>query len=380
MNPSNRLRIETVRTARQRADFYRVRRELIRGEPAAVLPLRKMEWAFLDPTVHPFYQHARREVFLAYRGNQPVGRIAAIVDDLHNQHYQDRLGFFGFFESPPDQEIANRLLSAAAEYLVSEGSDQVRGPMNPSMKGEFGVLVEGHETSPRLMMAHTPKYYADLLEDFGFETVKRFFAFNLDIPNDPEWPARTSRMQALSDRILARFPDLRIESATQANVEQRLYEINTIGNHIRSVGWGFVPLTPEELTYMVTQLRRVIDPRGVVSAYYKDELVGYVVTVPDVNWAIKRAKGPFDWVRLVQMPRLLKKIRQCRLIAIGTHPDFRRKGIATLLTKRMFDISPDYDRWEFGWIAEDNLPSIGILESAVPLIRYRTYHVYQKSL
>ncbi|MFN9750757.1 MAG: N-acetyltransferase, partial [Planctomycetota bacterium] len=167
MSPLNRLRIETVRTARQRSDFYRVRREIYRSDPAAVIPFRKMEWSFLNPSVHPFYLHARREVFLAYEGNRPVGRIAAIVDDLHNQHYADRLGFFGFFECPPDQEVADRLLNAAADYLVSQGRDQVRGPMNPSMKGEFGVLVEGHQHAPRVMMAHTTNYYAQLLETFG---------------------------------------------------------------------------------------------------------------------------------------------------------------------------------------------------------------------
>ncbi|MFN9365495.1 MAG: GNAT family N-acetyltransferase [Planctomycetota bacterium] len=380
MSPLNRLRIETVRTARQRSDFYRVRREIYRSDPAAVIPFRKMEWSFLNPSVHPFYLHARREVFLAYEGNRPVGRIAAIVDDLHNQHYADRLGFFGFFECPPDQEVADRLLNAAADYLVSQGRDQVRGPMNPSMKGEFGVLVEGHQHPPRVMMAHTTNYYAQLLETFGFETVKRFHAYSLDVANDPDWGNKVARMRALSDRICARFPDLKVEPATKANVEQRLYEINTIGNHIRSVGWGFVPLTSEELTYMVNQLRRVIDPRAVVTAHYKNELVGYVVTVPDVNWAIKRTKGPYDWLRFAQMPRLLKKIRQCRLIAIGVHPDFRRKGINTVLTKKMFDITNDYDHWEFGWIAEDNTASIGALSSAVPLDRYRVYHVYQRAL
>ena len=140
-------------------------------------------------------------------------------------------------------------------------------------------------------------------------------------------------------------------------------------------------MTDAELNYMVKQLRRVIDPRAVVSAYYKDELVGYVVTAPDVNWAIKRARGPFDWMRMVQLPLLLKKIRQCRLIAIGVHPDFRRKGIMSVLTRRMFDLAAkDYRHWEFGWIAEDNLASIGALASSVALDRYRTYHVYQKAL
>ena len=381
MNQSNHLRIETVRSARQRADFYRVRKGLYANDPSAVIPLRRMEWAFLDPAVHPFYGHARREVFVAYRGNRPVGRIAAIVDDLHNEHYQDKVGFFGFFETPPEPEVAELLLNTASDYLIAQGREHVRGPMNPSMKGEFGVLVEGHDFTPRIMMAHTPKYYADLLEQFGFEVIKRFFAYSYDIIGDTNWDYNYGRICEISDRICARFPDLRIEAATHANVEERLLEINTIGNHIRSVGWGFVPMTDDELAYMVRQLRRVIDPRAVVSAYYQDQLVGYVVTAPDVNWAIKRAKGPADWIRMIQLPRLLKKIRQCRLIAIGTHPDFRRKGIMTVLTRKMFDLAAnDYKHWEFGWIAEDNLSSIGALASSVALDRYRVYHVYQRAL
>lgn len=380
MNRSNDLHIEPVRTRRQQHDFYRVKRELYRNDPAAVIPLRRMEWNFLDPARHPFYQHAAREVFVAYRGRRAIGRVAAIIDHLHNQHYADRLGCFGFFESPEDPEVARCLLDAARDWLRTQGCENFRGPLNPSMKGEFGVLVDGHQHSPRLLMAHTPPYYDALLQGQGLAVIKRFLAYSYAPPLDPDWNERYGQLIAVSEKIQSRFPDLRIEPANSRNVEQRLIEVNTIGNRIRSVGWGFVPLTDDELNYMVGQLKRVIRPDMVVTAYYRDRLVGYLVTVPDVNWAIHRSRGSADWIRWLQLPWWLTRIRQCRLIAVGVDPEFRKKGIVTLMTKRMFDRHVDFDHWEFGWIDEDNLASISALGAAVPLTPYRTYHLYQQSL
>ena len=380
MSLSNDLRIECVRTAKHRADFFRVKRDLYRNDPAAVIPFRSMEWRFLDSTAHPFYEHAEREVFVAYRGRKPIGRIAAIIDRMHNEHYQEQMGFFGFFESPNDSLTAEALIKTATDFLRQKGCQSIRGPMNPSMKGEFGVLVEGHEHPPRVMMAHTPAYYHDLLVGLGFDVVKRFFAFNFDWMNIDGWQQRFEHLGDSCARIQKRFPDLKLERATAKNVESRLREINGIGNRIRSVGWGFVPLTEAELDYMVLQMKRVIRPDLVVSAYYHGQLVGYIVNIPNVNWAIKRTVGPWDWLRMLQMPFWMKRIPQCRLIALGVDPEWRRKGIAALLTKSMTDLTPQFKLWEFGWIAEDNLPSMSALDRALPLVRYKTYHVYEKPI
>lgn len=375
------LTIRTVASRRERADFHQVKRDHYRADPAAVIPLKSMEWLQLDEVRHPFYQHARRQVWVAYRGRRPLGRVVAVVDDLHNSHHQERMGFFGFFESPDDPEVARLLLDTAFGWLRDEGCDRVRGPVNPSMKSEFGVLLEGHEHPPFVMMGHSPRYYDGLLTGYGLRPAKQFFSFLTDRVADYDaGMKRFARLGELCLRLNERFPDLVIRSATRTTLEPMLRDINRIGNVIRSRGWGFVPLTEAELDFNVGQLKRVIDPQTVIGAYLDGRLVGYNISIPNVNWALKKCWGLRDWIRLPQLAWWLRRIPEVRLIAIGVDPEIRAKGISALVTKSMTDLWVNYSRWEFGWIAEDNLPSMDALDRALPLHRYKTYQVYEASL
>ncbi len=374
-------RLERVDCARRRADFSKVRRHLYRQLPAAVFPLRRMEWSLLDPTQHPFYEHARREVWVAYDGRRPVGRIAAIVDDLHNAYYQDRLGFFGFFESPDDPNCASALLDTARDWLQQQGRDALRGPVCPSMKGEFGVLVQGHEYPPYIMMGYSPPYYDSLLQGQGLLPVKRFYSFVVNWQRDGETiMANQQVLTEVSQRVQQRYPELSIRSATRSNVDSLLREINRIGNTIRSRGWGFVPLTEAELDYMVRQIRRIIRPETIIAAYWNDRLVGYNVTIPNVNWALRRTWGNWDWFRVPQLLYWLPRTPQVRLIAVGVDPEIRAKGIATLLTKAMVDLGSQFEEWEFGWIDEANVASLSTLRRAVPMDQSKIYQLYEQQL
>lgn len=375
------LRISEVLSRRDRNHFYRVRCHLYRNDPHAVIPLQRMEWLQLDDGKHPFYEHARRKVWLAWRGNQPVGRIAAMVDDLHNSHYSERTGFFGFFEAPDDPAVAKLLLDTAASWLRREGCETVRGPVSPSMKGEFGVLVEGHEYPPFILMAHTPAYYDGLLREWGLEPAKRFHAFQyVPAEDNHEALVRFARLGEVCERIQARFPEFSVRQATQQTLAPMLREINRIGNVIRSRGWGFVPLTEAELDFNVAQLRRILNPRTVVGAYLDGRMVGYNVSIPNVNWAIRRCSGKSDWFRLPQLLYWLRRIPEVRCLAVGVDPEIRARGISALVTKTMTDQWDQYERWEFGWIAEDNLASMDALDRALPLRRYKTWQVYEASL
>jgi len=372
------LRIETVESRRQRADFYRVKCDLYRNDPHAVIPLKRMEWSLLDSEKHPFFEHARRQVWVAYRGKRPVGRVAAIVDDLFNTHHSNRTGFFGFFDSPDDPEVAELLMSTASDWLRDEGCNVMRGPMNPSMKSDFGVLIEGHSQPPFVMMAHTHGYYDGLLQQQGMLPIRRFYSFltELDAQAD-EAKIRFAKLGSVYDRVLKRFPELSVRTATQKTLDAMLRDINRIGNVVRSKGWGFVPLTESELDYMVSQLRRIIDPMTVIGAYMGDQMVGYNVTIPNVNWALKKCWGRADWIRIPQLLYWLKRIPEVRDIALGVDPEIRAKGISTLVTKRMTDEWHRFSRWEFGWVDEDNLPSMDALQRCLPLRRYKTYQVYE---
>ena len=372
------LQVIPVSTRRHRNDFFALRRTLYKDSPAFVFPLDSMARLQLDTDKHPFYQHAQREMFMAYVDNKPVGRVAAIIDQMQQTHNQNRIGCFGFFESIDDQTVVNALLSAAESWLAERGCDQIRGPMGPSMKGEFGVLVDGHQESPMIMTAYNFARYRDQLLKYGFEQVREFHCYNFFSNNPPE--EQWARLFKSRDKIFARFPQLSFRSVEAATFEKTMRDINDLGNQVRSEGWGFVPLTDAELAFMIKNLRRVIRYDMIHVAYWDDRLVGYIVNIPDVNWALRNTKGKWDILRMLQLPRLLKKCPQTRVIALGVDQDFRTKGIAMLLIARLVEKFKAFDEWEFSWVDSENKKSIRAIARALPLLKTRTYQLFQKPI
>jgi GNAT superfamily N-acetyltransferase len=375
------LTIETVQSSRQWDDFFSLKRAIYRHDPAAVIPLRKMERLQVDRERNAFYQHAQMEAFICYRDGQPVGRIAAIVDQLHQQYHQDDVGFFGFFEAIDDQLVVHRLVSTATVWLQQRGCRAIRGPVNPSMKSDFGVLVEGHSFPPAIMMGHSPARYDQQLEAEGFAVVKSFYAFHIVFSEKrSEIEPKIAALQKSNSRFIQRFPKLTFRQVSASNYESTLREINELGNRVRSVGWGFVPLTPEELDFMIKSLRQVIRFDMIHVAYWEDRLVGYIVNIPDANWALQRTIGRWDWLRMMQLPFLIRRTPKTRVIALGVDEEFRTKGIAMLLINRLTDLCEQFDEWEFSWVQEDNLKSIRAIGRALPLNRTKTYRLYQKPI
>lgn len=379
------LEVQVVESKKQWKQFFDLRRTIYRDDPNAVFPLRFMERSMLDTEKHPFYQHAIRQPFLCLKNGQPVGRIVAVKDHLHNEHYSDKVGFFGFFESPDDQSIADALLNEARKWLRAHGCDTMRGPVNPSMKADFGVLVQGHHDPPFIMMAHTPAYYQRLLHSAGLETVRTFNAYLYDKPKTiKDAQGKTPDLLAVREKILKKYPQITFASATKANLESTLKKINLIGNEIRSEGWGFVPMTEAELNFMVKQVKRVIRPEMVMVAWWEGEVAGYIVCVPDINWALQRAKGKADWIRLPQFLYWMQKTNRTRLIAVGAQKKYRKRGIGTLLSIQMHligvDLTSQFDYWEFSWIDAENIASIRNMQRTIPCEHHKTLHLYEQPL
>ena len=373
--------VVTVASRAHWKDFFQVRREIYRDDPAAVIPLKSMEALQLDARKHPFYLHAAREAFVCYRDGQPVGRIAAIKDDLHNEHYADRVGFFGFFECCNDQQIANLLIETAANWLATKGCTAMRGPVNPSMKSDFGVLVEGHSIPPYVMMGHTPLYYDRLLTEAGFSVAQRFFAFRFQTSEDSEaGDAKWRKIDRTINNIHKRYPKLKFRSVDESNYAATLRDINELGNQVRRLNYGFVPLTDAELDFMIAQMRRIIRLDMIHAAYWEDQLVGFIVNIPDLNWALRKTRGSWDWLRMIQLGYWIRKTPRTRVIALGVHEDFRKKGIAIVLIKALYDCKDEYEQWEFSWVVEDNVQSIGVITATLPLIRHKTYQLYEKPI
>ena len=375
------MSVRRVETKRDWNRFFSFRRELYRDDPNVVFPLNFMERTMLDPNKHPFYQHATREAFLAEKSGKIVGRIVAIKDDMHNEQYNDSVGFFGFFECVDDSDVAGELVAAAAAWLKDQGCDSIRGPVNPSMKSDFGVLIDGHDEPPYVMMAHSPRYYEKLLIDNGFETIREFNAYYYDTKaRRKEALEVESQQEQQRKKIFSRYPQLKIGNVDRANFESTLRQINELGNSVRKEGWGFVPLTEAELEFMIKQLKKVLDPKTMLTAYWEDKLVGYCINVPDVNWALRQAKGKYDWLRIPQFLFWSRFNVRGRIIALGADAAYRHRGVGILLSTEMRyrGIRSHLHKWEFSWIDSENTASIRATGRTMPLEHYKTYRLYQQ--
>ena len=380
------LSVQPVRSRRDWSDFFGLRRLIYKHDPGMVYPLASIERAMIDPKRHPFYQHAEFKAFNCYRGKTAVGRIAAIQDHLHNDHYQDRLGFMGFFESTDDLDVAKSLMDVASNWLRDRGCDRVRGPMNPSMKSEFGILVEGFGIPPAVMMSYSPPYYDKLVTDCGFEKSMDFFAYLFDRDDEHQRQVFEDQQESLDNaarKIYDRYPELEVRGCRKHELGVVLSEINQLANSVRHDEWGFVPMTDAELKYSAHQVQRVIRPDMVLTVHWSGRLVGYCVSIPDVNMALYRTWGKSDLVRLPQFLYQLRKIDRTRLVAVGVDPEFRKRGAAPLLSIEMIRRglpATKLSKWEFSWICENNIKSIRNMQRAIPVKKYKVYRLYDKAL
>jgi GNAT superfamily N-acetyltransferase len=344
-----------------------------------------MERQLLDTDAHPFYETASREVFICYDDkNKPVGRIVAIKDDLHNDFTKDKLGFFGFYEvieNADSSAIHESLMTTAIAWLKERGCDSIRGPVNPSMKSEFGIVVEGNHVPPSIMLAHTPARYDELMQNNGFEVAKSFHAFHSTktehhYRSEEEW----AKLASSREKIEKRFPQLKMRTVDKNNFEQTFREINTLANEVRTDDWGYVPFTDSELQFMVKSLRQIVRFDMIHVAYWDEELVGYIVNIPDVNWALRKTIGTWDWIRLPQLLFWLKRTPRTRVFLLGVKKEYRNRGVSTSLIKRLVDKRLEYDEWEFSWVEEDNLRSMRAIARAAKVEKFKTFRIYEKPI
>ena len=375
---STDLRITEVKTAEQWQVFHQLKVDLYQDDPVAINPLKSIENIKLSEA-SPFFAHATRTAWICFDGDRCIGRVVGIVDRLHNDYNQDKLGFFGFFECVDNVDAARLLLDHAAGWLKEQGCDGMRGPMSPSMKGEMGVLIDGFEYPPTIMMAHSRPWYASLLEACGLDVVKSFYAFRF-ISDDPQHAKKFVKMDQFEERVMKRYPELRFEQISRENFAHSVHEVVKLGNEVRKNGWGFVPSTTEEIDAMIKNLGPIIRHEAFLVAYYGDEMVGYVISIPDVNWAFGKTIGKWEWLRKIQLLYWLRRIPRARIIALGASEKFRKKGIGMLLIKGLVDRRAVFKEWEMSWVLEDNINSLRAIDRTVNLDRYKTYQVFEKSL
>lgn len=340
--------------------------------------MRRDVSALLSRRKNPFFEHADAEYFLAERGDEVVGRIAAISNRLHNETHGDRVGFFGFFESVNDQAVADALFAAADGWCRARGHDVVRGPASFSVNDECGLLVDGFASPPTIMMPHNPPYYVDLVERAGFAKARDLLVYQggaMDhyIPV-PERLARGTELIRQRQGITLRPLDMKRFEADVGRIKQ-------IYNAAWEKNWGFVPMTEHEIDHLAAQFKPVVIPEIVPFAEKDGQTIGFGIVLPDLNEVFRHSRSG----RLLPLlPRLLwtlktRRFHRARIILLGILPEYRGKGIDAMLYHWIWTRCGELGiTWgEAGWILEDN-PAMNAGLEKMTFRVYKTYRLYDR--
>jgi hypothetical protein len=357
-------------------DFIDLPWSLYAEYPRWVPPLKKEVRRLLDPRRHPFWSSAERQLFLARRGSQVVGRIAGIIDRRYNEFHGEQMGIWGFFECADDPAAAATLFSAVETWARRKGMAFVRGPLNPSTNYEVGLLVEGFDYPPALMMPYNPPYYSRLVESCGFAKEKDLLAFLIDGDYRlPEW------MDSMAGRI-ARKKGIQIRLIRPKDYDAEFALIREIYNDSWSANWGFVPLSDEEMRDIQKSVKSFADPDLAFFIYYEDEPAAVCVIFPDINPLLKRLNGRIGLSGLLKALLYSRKINGLRLLMFGVKEKYRQLGVPMLAFHHIYEVvrkKRKYQYLEMGWTLEDNeaINTLAVEASAKP---YKRYRIFSKSL
>ncbi len=336
--------------------------------------LRRDARALVDRRRNPTYQHAERELFVARHGDRVVGRIAAIHDRLHLETHGDGAGFFGFFEAVDDQAVASCLFDAAAEWLRGRGLRTLRGPMNPSINDEVGILVDGFSTPSVLMMPHNPPGYPRLLEAAGFCKAKDVLAFQNTHTTLPE------RLIAATDLARRRYGVV-CRPLRMKHFAEEVGRVKQLFNAGWQKNWGYRPLTEAEVDYLAAQLKPLVVPELVAFAEREGEPVGFVAAIPDFNVALRQNPSGRLFPGILKVLWASRRIHRLRVLLLGMLPEWQGKGIDAVLYRHVWEEGrkKGFDWAEAGWILEDNQPMInGLLRMGFEV--YKTYRIYERPI
>ena len=365
-----------VRRVSSRADFRRYLdfpRRVYRGDPNWVEPLRMDTKEKLDVRKHPFFEHAEREIFLAWRGDEVVGRVAAILDRNHNSFHDESVVFFGQYECLDDTDAARALLDAAADWGRERGMTVLRGPVNLSLNDECAFLVDGFDSPPVVMMPYNPRYYLDQMDRCAMAKAKDLYAFlfTSDAVSAPDIEQMAARIRA-ETRAVCRTIDLKDWKAEALRV-QAIYNGGWVKN------WGFVPWTQAEMEHTVKTLKTLADPNLVVFAEVDGKPVGFGFGLPNFNEILIKLHGrllPFGIFRLLLGKR---KIRSLRSPVFGVLREYHHTGVAQLLAiegiRRAW--ARGFDWCELSWQLEDNT-AVNRFAEKFGGRRYKTYRIYER--
>ena len=373
---SDKIEIVPVSSHRDVKKFVTFPWKVYKNDPVWVPPLISQQKEMLNKKKHPFYEHSEADFWLAKRGNEIVGTIATILNNRHNQIHNENIGFFGFFETLEDYEVAEALLDHAMNWAKSRNLDALRGPESFSQNEVCGLLVDGFDTPPVIMMAHNPPYYQGFIEKYGFKKAMDLWAWYMDANSMP-----------FSDRVLRAVDYLKKRSRftfrkiNKKDFKNEVAKVKIIYNQAWEKNWGFVPLTDHEIDHIAKELIQIIDEDLVYFAELDGEPVGFSLACPDINQALIHLNGRFFPVGIFKLLYYARKINRLRVIIMGVLPQYRHLGIDSIFYVETYRraLEKGYNWGEFSWILENNVPMNTALKNIGAKI-YKTYRIYQKDV
>ncbi len=363
--------IRSVESKRDLDRFIKFQWSIYDGNPVWVPPLLMDRRKILDKQRNPFYKHAEAEFLIAERNGTMVGRIAAIVNHNHNAEHRDKVGFFGFFESIDDAAVSTALFDRAKAFLKSRGMNVMRGPANPSVNDDWGLLVDGFQYSPTVLMPYNPGYYATLIEKYGFNKTKDLFAYYLT-----QEKFYTDKMERVHKRLIERH-SMTFRTLDMKRYHEEVQVVKTIYNKAWAENWGAVPMTDEEIDALAADLKPVVEPELILFLEMHNKTIGFSLSIPDINIALRYNRKGRLLPGLARMFFHKKKITGVRVIVLGVLPEYQKTGAAGMLfyetairARRL-----GYTWGEASWVLEDNVPMVRAAETMNGTLqkKYRLY-------
>lgn len=397
------LRVSAATTDSEKMQFIRFPWRVYKGDPYWVPPLIGDRKAMFDPKKNPSLEHMEVALFLASAfikradttltpdmplaslQSEVVGTIAAIINHRHNEFHNEQVGFFGFFECLNDPQVATALLDTACEWVAGRGMTAIRGPMNLSTNDECGLLVDGFDSSPMVMMTYNPPFYPVLVEQAGFHKAMDLFAYFMDFGEARDLGQLPTKLTRVAEKVRKRG-EIRLRPIDMKDFDREVGRFKEIYNQAWEKNWGFVPMTEAEMDHLAQQLKQAIDPvliwiAEVAQGPEAGRVIGVGLTVPDANVVLKHMNGRVNPLTILKALYYQRRIKAARVIALGVVEEWRGRGVDALLyyeTARAA-LAKGYQRGEGSWILESNVMMNRALQMLGGRV-YKTYRVYEKAL
>jgi hypothetical protein len=370
--------VPLARTPGEIGRFLQFSYRIYEGDPHWVAPLlMDLKKVFAD--ANPLFEHAEMQLWLAFREGREAGRIAAVIDRAHNEIQKERTAFFGFFECENDAAVSQALFDAAAGWARHKGLTRLLGPMNPTMNDECGLLVEGFDSAPALMMPYNPRYYAELFQAAGFRRTKDLLAYHLNVKDTP-----MDRLGKLAARAKRKWPEVSLRPIRRRTLNEDLAKIKEIYNSAWEKNWGFVPMNEAEIDFLAGRLKPLLRVDISWLAEVAGEPAAFLMALPDYNVAFKPLRGRVLTPKLaLALPYLLgwKTPRMCRVITLGVKAAYRGKGLESLM---LFEglkegFKAGVETAEASWILEDNTMMTRLMEVYAGRV-YKRYRLFDREV